>query len=55
VAGNDSRAGRQQNRRAELIIKNPPVALSERPRTTKMIVLLMLLESVSGHSRRPFP
>jgi len=54
VAGNDSGAGRQQNRRAEVIIENPPAALPQTPRTTKMIVLLMLLESVSGHSGRPF-
>ncbi len=27
VAGNDSAAGRQQNRRVEVIISNPPAAL----------------------------
>jgi outer membrane protein OmpA-like peptidoglycan-associated protein len=33
IAGNDSRAGRQQNRRAEVIIKDPPASLPQRPRT----------------------
>jgi outer membrane protein OmpA-like peptidoglycan-associated protein len=27
VAGNDSAAGRQQNRRVEVIVSNPPAAL----------------------------
>jgi outer membrane protein OmpA-like peptidoglycan-associated protein len=59
IAGNDSRAGRQQNRRAEVIIKGPPVkdpagTLPQRPRTERVIVLLMLLQSVSGQSGRPF-
>ena len=53
VAGNDSGAGRQQNRRVEVIVSNPPVALAQRARTTKMILLLVLLESISGNSGRP--
>jgi outer membrane protein OmpA-like peptidoglycan-associated protein len=55
VAGNDSGAGRQQNRRVEVIISNPPVALTQRTQTAKMIVLLALLESVGGSSGRPLP
>ena len=45
--------GRQQSRRVELIISNPPVALAQRGRTTKMLVLLVLIESISGTSGRP--
>jgi outer membrane protein OmpA-like peptidoglycan-associated protein len=48
VAGNDSGAGRQQNRRVELIVSSPPAALTQQDRTAKMIVLLALLGSVSG-------
>ena len=53
VAGNDSGAGRQQNRRVEVIISNPPAALTEKARTAKMIVLLALLEAISGNPGRP--
>jgi outer membrane protein OmpA-like peptidoglycan-associated protein len=53
VAGNDSGAGRQQNRRVEVIISKPPAALTQRDRTAKMIMLLALLESISGSSGRP--
>jgi outer membrane protein OmpA-like peptidoglycan-associated protein len=53
VAGNDSEAGRQRNRRVEVIISNPPVVLTQRDRPAKMIVLLMLLQSVSGSPGRP--
>jgi outer membrane protein OmpA-like peptidoglycan-associated protein len=53
VAGNDSGAGRQQNRRVEVIISNPPVALAQRDRTAKMIVLFTLLGSISGSTGRP--
>ncbi|MDB6101577.1 MAG: OmpA/MotB domain protein [Gammaproteobacteria bacterium] len=53
VAGNDSGAGRQQNRRVEVIISNPPAALTQRARTAKMIVFLALLESISGNPGRP--
>jgi outer membrane protein OmpA-like peptidoglycan-associated protein len=53
VAGNDSDAGRQQNRRVEVIISNPPAALTQRARTARMIVLLVLLGSVSGNPGRP--
>ena len=48
VAGNDSAAGRQQNRRVEVIISTPPAALTQRDRTAKLLVLLALLHSVSG-------
>jgi len=54
IADNDSRAGRQQNRRAEVIIKDPPATVPQRPRTERVLVLLMLLQSVSGQSGRPF-
>ena len=53
VAGNDSGAGRQQNRRVEVIISNPPARLPPRARTAKMIALITLLESVSGTLERP--
>jgi outer membrane protein OmpA-like peptidoglycan-associated protein len=53
VAGNDSAAGRQQNRRVEVIISNPPAALTQRARTAKMLALLALLESLSGSPGRP--
>ena len=53
VAGNDSGNGRQQNRRVEVIISNPPAVVTPRTRTAKMIALLLLLESVSGSSGRP--
>jgi outer membrane protein OmpA-like peptidoglycan-associated protein len=53
VAGNDSAAGRQQNRRVEVIISNPPAALTQRARTAKMLALLALLESLSGNPGRP--
>jgi outer membrane protein OmpA-like peptidoglycan-associated protein len=48
VAGNGSGAGRQQNRRVEVIVSSPPAALPQRAGTAKMIVLLVLLGSVSG-------
>jgi outer membrane protein OmpA-like peptidoglycan-associated protein len=48
VAGNDSGGGRQQNRRVEVIISDPPAALRPRAQTAKMILLLVLLESISG-------
>ena len=54
VAGNDSAAGRQQNRRVEVIV-NPPAALTPPDRTAKTIVLLVLLESVSGKLKQIFP
>jgi outer membrane protein OmpA-like peptidoglycan-associated protein len=53
VAGNDSGAGRQQNRRVEVIISNPPATLPPRARTAKMIALIALLESLSGTLGRP--
>ena len=53
VAGNDSGAGRQRNRRVEVIISNPPVAVNQRARTAKMIVMLVLFQSVSGSPVRP--
>jgi outer membrane protein OmpA-like peptidoglycan-associated protein len=56
VAGNGSGAGRQQNRRVEVIISNPPAApaaLTQRARTARMIVLLTLLGSISGSVGRP--
>jgi len=53
VAGNDSAAGRQQNRRVEVIISNPPAGLTQRDRTAKLLVLLALLHSVSGGRGRP--
>jgi outer membrane protein OmpA-like peptidoglycan-associated protein len=53
VAGNDSGAGRQQNRRVEVIISNPPPVVTQQSRTAKMIVLLVLLGSVSGNPGRP--
>lgn len=53
VAGNDSGAGRQQNRRVEVTISNPPRALMQGDRTARMIVLIVLLESVSGTPGRP--
>jgi outer membrane protein OmpA-like peptidoglycan-associated protein len=53
VAGNDSGAGRQQNRRVEVTISNPPAAMTQRDRTARMIVLIVLLESVSGTPGRP--
>ena len=55
VAGNDSGAGRQQNRRVEVIISNPPAPLPQGARTAKMIALIALLESVSGNLARPLP
>jgi outer membrane protein OmpA-like peptidoglycan-associated protein len=55
VAGNDSAAGRQQNRRVEVTISNPPAALTQQARTAKMIVLLALLESVIGSPGPPLP
>jgi outer membrane protein OmpA-like peptidoglycan-associated protein len=48
VAGNDSAAGRQQNRRVEVIISKPPAAVTQRARTAKLLVLLGLLQSVTG-------
>jgi outer membrane protein OmpA-like peptidoglycan-associated protein len=53
VAGNDSGAGRQQNRRVEVIISNPPAALTQRARTARLLALLALLESLSGNPGRP--
>jgi outer membrane protein OmpA-like peptidoglycan-associated protein len=53
AAGNDSVAGRQRNRRVEVIISNLPAALPQQARTVKMIVLLVLLESLSGSQGRP--
>ena len=53
VAGNDSAAGRQQNRSVEVIIGDPPAALTQPAGRAKMIVLLALLESVSGNPGRP--
>jgi outer membrane protein OmpA-like peptidoglycan-associated protein len=57
VAGNDSGGGRQQNRRVEVIISNPPgnppAALTPRARTARMLALLALLESLSGNTGRP--
>jgi len=53
VAGNESGGGRQQNRRVEVIVSNPPAALTPRARTARMMVLLALLESVSGAPGRP--
>jgi outer membrane protein OmpA-like peptidoglycan-associated protein len=54
IAGDDSGAGRQQNRRVEVIISNPP-AVSNPPaapppqdRNAKMLVLLALLHAISG-------
>jgi outer membrane protein OmpA-like peptidoglycan-associated protein len=55
VAGNDSGAGRQQNRRVEVIISNPPAPLPQRARTAKVIALIALLESLSGNVARPLP
>jgi outer membrane protein OmpA-like peptidoglycan-associated protein len=55
VSGNDSRAGRQQNRRVEVIISDPPATVTQQARTAKMIVLLALLESVSASPGRPLP
>jgi outer membrane protein OmpA-like peptidoglycan-associated protein len=51
IAGNDSRSGRQQNRRVTVIIEDPPAAPAppQRARPQRLIVLLMLLQSVSGH------
>ena len=53
IAGDNSGAGRQQNRRVEVIISNPPVALTQRARTAKMVFLLALLEAISGSPGRP--
>jgi outer membrane protein OmpA-like peptidoglycan-associated protein len=53
VAGNDSGAGRQQNRRVEVIISDPPISATQRARTAKIIVMLALFESVSGSPARP--
>jgi outer membrane protein OmpA-like peptidoglycan-associated protein len=57
VAGNDSGVGRQQNRRVEVIISNPPATapavLTPRARTARMLALLALLESLSGNTGRP--
>ena len=56
VAGNDSAAGRQQNRRVEVIISNPPAALTrgdQGDRTARLLVLLALLHSVAGGQGRP--
>jgi hypothetical protein len=57
VAGNDSGGGRQQNRRVEVVINNPPdnapAVLTPRVRTAKMLALLALLESLSGNTGRP--
>jgi outer membrane protein OmpA-like peptidoglycan-associated protein len=53
VAGNDSGAGRHQNRRVEVIISSPPAALTQRARTAKMLVFLALLEAISGNPGRP--
>jgi outer membrane protein OmpA-like peptidoglycan-associated protein len=53
VASNDSGGGRQQNRRVEVIISNPPAALTQRARTAKLLALLALLESLSGKPGRP--
>ena len=54
VAGDDPGAARQQNRRVEVIISNPP-AVSNQPaapaqqdRNAKMLVLLALLHAISG-------
>jgi len=54
AAANDSAAGRQQNRRVEVIV-NPPAASTPPDRTAKTIILLVLLESVSGKLRQIFP
>jgi outer membrane protein OmpA-like peptidoglycan-associated protein len=53
VAGDDSGAGRQQNRRVEVIISNSPVANNPpaaptQDRNAKMLVLLALLHAISG-------
>ena len=53
VAGNDSGAGRQQNRRVEVIISNPPTAVTQRTRTARMIFMLALFQSVTGSVARP--
>jgi outer membrane protein OmpA-like peptidoglycan-associated protein len=54
VAGDESGAGRQQNRRVEVIISNPPTvsnppaAPPQQDRNAKMLVLLALLHAISG-------
>lgn len=53
VGGNDSGAGRQQNRRVEVIVSNPPATATHRDRTAQMLVLLGLLESIGGASGLP--
>jgi outer membrane protein OmpA-like peptidoglycan-associated protein len=55
VAGNDSGAGRQQNRRVEVTISNPPAALKPPDRTANKILLLVLLGAVSGELKQIFP
>ena len=46
VGANDSAAGRQQNRRVEVLISDPPAA--HRTSGAQMLVLLVLLGSTSG-------
>lgn len=53
VAGNDSGADRQRNRRVEVVISNPRPELTQQARRAKIIVLLSLLESTSGGQGRP--
>jgi hypothetical protein len=53
VAGYDSGGGRQQNRRVEVTVSNPPEAMTQRAQTAKMVVLLALLEAISGSPGRP--
>lgn len=53
VAGNESRAGRQLNRRVEVIISNAPVVVTQRARSAKLLVMLALFESVTGTAARP--
>ena len=48
LAANDSTAGRQQNRRVEVAITNPPGASPHLDRTVQAFVLLVLLESTRG-------
>jgi len=48
LAAHDSAARRQQNRRVEVTISNPPDAFAHRDRTMQVFVLLVLLESTRG-------
>jgi outer membrane protein OmpA-like peptidoglycan-associated protein len=48
LAANDSAAGRQQNRRVEVTISNPPGEFPLRARSVQVFVLLVLLESTRG-------